>query len=94
VAGTPIPKDELARLIKELESQMKAAAKNMEFEKAALLRDQVVELRRQLADGEPLALVTPTRREGPAPRATDGDRRPARATGSGRGAFGRRRRGP
>jgi excinuclease ABC subunit B len=95
VAGTPIPKDELARLIKELESQMKAAAKDMEFEKAALLRDQVVELRRQQADGEPLALVSPARREGPAPRAgSESEHRQPRATGSGRGAFGRRRRGP
>ncbi len=44
-----IPKDELLRLIKEAEKQMKDAAKNLEFEKAALLRDQVVELRRTLA---------------------------------------------
>jgi excinuclease UvrABC helicase subunit UvrB len=29
---------------------MKAAAKNLEFEKAALLRDQVVELRRLLIE--------------------------------------------
>lgn len=41
-----IPKDELARMIKDLESQMKTAAKDLEFEKAALLRDQIVELRR------------------------------------------------
>ena len=44
-----IPKDELARLIRDLETQMKQSAKALEFEKAALLRDQVVELRRQLA---------------------------------------------
>lgn len=43
-----ITKSELMRLIKDLESQMKAAAKNLEFEKAALLRDQIVELRRSL----------------------------------------------
>ncbi|HEY4689839.1 MAG TPA: excinuclease ABC subunit UvrB [Anaerolineae bacterium] len=43
-----MPKDELARLIKELEKQMKAAAKELEFEKAALLRDQIMELRQQL----------------------------------------------
>jgi excinuclease ABC subunit B len=43
-----IPKDEIARLIKELETQMKAAARQLEFEKAALLRDQIVELRRAL----------------------------------------------
>ncbi|MGB2694349.1 MAG: excinuclease ABC subunit UvrB, partial [Dehalococcoidia bacterium] len=32
-----VPKDELVRLIKDLESQMKTSAKNLEFEKAALL---------------------------------------------------------
>jgi excinuclease ABC subunit B len=41
-----IPPDELARMIRELEKQMKDAAKQLEFEKAALLRDQIVELRR------------------------------------------------
>lgn len=41
-----IPPDELARLIKDLERQMKGAAKQLEFEKAALLRDQIVHLRR------------------------------------------------
>lgn len=40
-----MPKDELAKLIKELEKQMKAAAQALEFEKAAALRDQIVELR-------------------------------------------------
>ena len=43
-----IPKDEIARLVKNLEMQMKTTAKNLEFEKAALLRDQIVELRRDL----------------------------------------------
>ncbi|HEX6030211.1 MAG TPA: excinuclease ABC subunit UvrB, partial [Tepidiformaceae bacterium] len=47
-----LPKDELLRMVKELESQMKAAAKNLEFEKAAALRDQVVELRRELAGSD------------------------------------------
>ncbi|MHB1132321.1 MAG: excinuclease ABC subunit UvrB [Chloroflexota bacterium] len=46
--GSGIPKEELTRLVKDLEGQMKAAAKNLEFEKAALLRDQIVELRRSL----------------------------------------------
>ena len=41
-----LPRDELARMVKDLESQMKAAARDLEFEKAALLRDQIVELRR------------------------------------------------
>ncbi len=45
-----ISKDEVARLVKDLESQMKAAAKNLEFERAALLRDQIVELRRELQE--------------------------------------------
>jgi excinuclease ABC subunit B len=45
-----VPKDELARLIKDLESQMKVAAKSLEFEKAALIRDQVYELRKRMID--------------------------------------------
>jgi excinuclease ABC subunit B len=45
-----IPKDEIARLVKNLESQMKTAAKNLEFEKAALLRDEIVDLRKTLVE--------------------------------------------
>jgi excinuclease ABC subunit B len=41
-----IPREEMLRMIKELEAQMKAAARDLEFEKAALLRDQIIELRR------------------------------------------------
>ncbi len=40
-----LPKDERARLIKQIESEMKTAAKSLEFEKAAALRDQLLELR-------------------------------------------------
>jgi len=43
---TPISKDEISQLIKQLESQMKAAAKNLEFEKAAMIRDRIIELRK------------------------------------------------
>jgi len=43
-----IPKEEMPRIIADLESQMKAAAKQLEFERAALLRDEIVELRKQL----------------------------------------------
>jgi excinuclease ABC subunit B len=50
--GQALPKHELTRLIKELEKQMKEAAEALEFEKAALLRDQVFELRQNLADSE------------------------------------------
>jgi excinuclease ABC subunit B len=46
--GGKMPKDELARLIRELEKDMKQAAKALEFEKAALLRDQIFDLRQQL----------------------------------------------
>jgi len=41
-----LPPDELVRLIKQLEREMKAAAGNLAFEKAAVLRDQIIELRR------------------------------------------------
>jgi hypothetical protein len=53
-----MPKDELIRMIKDLESQMKTAAKNLEFEKAALLRDQIVELRR-MSELDPAAVSAP-----------------------------------
>jgi len=45
-AVTPISKEEMTQLIKQLESQMKAAAKNLEFEKAAMIRDRIIELRK------------------------------------------------
>ena len=51
---TSLPKDELQKLIKELETRMKEAAKNLEFEQAAALRDQIYELREVLADDESL----------------------------------------
>jgi excinuclease ABC subunit B len=60
-----IPKDEIARLIKDFEKQMKDAARNMEFEKAALLRDRVVELRRELVgDEEGLQFIDAMRKGG------------------------------
>jgi excinuclease ABC subunit B len=45
-----MPKGELKRLITELEAQMKQAAKDLEFEKAAVLRDEIYELRGVLAE--------------------------------------------
>ena len=45
-----IPKDELVRLVKDLEGQMKQAAKNYEFEKAAALRDKIAELRKRMEE--------------------------------------------
>jgi len=53
--ATPISREEMLRLIKQLESQMKAAAKNLEFEKAALIRDRIMELRRDEESISPLA---------------------------------------
>ena len=50
VTNGELPKDDLLRLVKDLESEMKSAARNLEFEKAALLRDQIVDLRKVLAD--------------------------------------------
>ncbi|MFC2030866.1 excinuclease ABC subunit UvrB [Chloroflexota bacterium] len=43
-----LPEAEVTYLIGELEAQMKQAAANLEFEKAALLRDQIFELQKQL----------------------------------------------
>lgn len=44
-APLEIPKGEAHRLLADLEKQMKEAAAKWEFEKAALLRDQILELR-------------------------------------------------
>jgi len=46
-AEAPVSREDVARLIKELETQMKAAARSLEFEKAALLRDRIIELRKE-----------------------------------------------
>ena len=47
-----LPKNELKHALAQLEREMKEAAKNLEFEKAAELRDQVYEMRGLLADLE------------------------------------------
>jgi len=80
IAAGELPKDELTRLVKDLEGQMKQAAKDLEFEKAAALRDQVVELRGLLvvADG---------------PEALDDGNIPG-GPRTARRVTGRRRRGP
>jgi excinuclease ABC subunit B len=44
-----IPADELFHLVKDLEQQMKQAARDLEFEKAATLRDQITEIRKTMA---------------------------------------------
>jgi excinuclease ABC subunit B len=45
-----LPKSDLHRLVGELEKQMKEAAKNLEFEKAAAIRDEMYQLRSLLAE--------------------------------------------
>jgi excinuclease ABC subunit B len=45
--AAPIAKEDVTRLIKELETQMHTAARNLEFERAALLRDRIIELRKE-----------------------------------------------
>jgi excinuclease ABC subunit B len=45
---TPTSPAKVKRLVKELEAEMKRAAKDLEFEKAALLRDHIIELKREL----------------------------------------------
>ena len=42
---TKIPQAEVKKLTKELETEMKVAAENLDFERAALIRDQLVELK-------------------------------------------------
>jgi excinuclease ABC subunit B len=46
-AAAPLTREDIARLVKELEGQMKTAARNLEFEKAALIRDRIIELRKE-----------------------------------------------
>ncbi len=48
-AAPVLPKEELTRIVKDLERQMKRAATELEFEKAATLRDQITDLRKLLA---------------------------------------------
>ncbi len=45
--ASPATRADVARLIEELEGLMKAAAKSLEFEKAALIRDRIAELRKE-----------------------------------------------
>ncbi|HLG26133.1 MAG TPA: helicase-related protein, partial [Candidatus Gracilibacteria bacterium] len=46
-----VPKDEMKRLLEELENQMDLASQNLEFEKAAELRDEVEQLREEFGLG-------------------------------------------
>ncbi len=46
--GGTIPRAEMVKLVKELEQRMKQAAKALEYEQAAALRDQIIELRKTM----------------------------------------------
>jgi excinuclease ABC subunit B len=54
VKGSGMPRGELQKIITELEKQMKEAARNLEFEKAAAMRDEMYELKTILAEEENL----------------------------------------
>ena len=47
-----LPPDELLRLAKDVEKEMKRAARDLEFERAAELRDRLTELRRRLEESD------------------------------------------
>jgi excinuclease ABC subunit B len=49
-----MPRNELRQIVHELEKQMKDAAKNLEFERAAALRDELYDLKSLLAEDESL----------------------------------------
>jgi excinuclease ABC subunit B len=49
-----MPRNEIQKIISEMEKQMKEAAKNLEFERAAALRDEIYELKNLLAEDEKL----------------------------------------
>ncbi|GJQ53002.1 MAG: UvrABC system protein B [Anaerolineaceae bacterium] len=49
-----LPRNELKQIVREMENQMKEAAKNLEFERAAALRDELFDLKSLLAEDEGL----------------------------------------
>jgi excinuclease ABC subunit B len=48
--AAPVGRDDIARLIKDLEGQMRTAARSLEFEKAAIIRDRIIELRKAITE--------------------------------------------
>ncbi len=82
-----LSREEMVRVVKDLETQMKEAARALEFEKAALLRDEIVELRKlQVLDDQSKIEASGQRVGTPTPAA------PARSTARPRPAGGRRGR--
>jgi excinuclease ABC subunit B len=72
VTPTALPKNDLVRLVKDLEKQMKQAARDLEFEKAAMLRDQVLDLRKVLVDQGDSVDPEPAKEVDLAPTVEDG----------------------
>ena len=96
-----LARDEAARLAIQLENEMKQAAKALEFEKAALIRDQIVALRREIVGDDPAGLekiaemVAPSRRRGGEGRLVTPETTNARNHApklGGRGGYARARR--
>ncbi len=52
MAGIDIPRDVALAMASELEKKMKEAAGNLEFEKAAAMRDELLELRKKIGGNE------------------------------------------
>src|SRR5258708_31655326 len=76
-----MPADEVIKLGKRLEREMAKAARDLQFERAAQLRDRLLDLRRAMTDSRAVEAATVGAPAGP-------ERAPGRRGG------GRRRRGP
>jgi excinuclease ABC subunit B len=66
IAG--LPRDEVIRLAKRLEREMSRAARELQFERAAQIRDQLIDLRKSIAESEdavPAGVAGPERRSRP-----------------------------
>ncbi len=61
-AAQGLPPDELLRVAKSMEREMKAAAKDLQFEKAAEIRDELQKVRQQLAGSDNVAISSKSRR--------------------------------
>ena len=54
VKAEKIPRDVAMRMAADVEKKMREYAANLEFEKAAALRDELIDLRRQIGGNEKL----------------------------------------
>ena len=89
VVASELPREEIARLIKDLEGRMKQAARQLEFEKAAAIRDQIVDLRKAMVLDQDSRIPLMGERVGVAPV---GDGPPSPLPPSPRHRSGRHRR--